>query len=252
MSDTPDRQIEIVGHGGAGDFYPGNSRESILFALGAGVDRIEFDLLATRTGEIVLVHDEYWQTHPGFLTSIRAMTTDEVRARATGLLTLDELFEICGPAVPLLVDVKTPGFEDRVIAGLRAEVDRRDLIIASTYGATLKRLRKAFSHTRIGFSTGHIATGFANRNARRFLAGVLRPTTPLPALMAAQAIGATEIMIEHSVCSPYLMEMCRSHGLGVFAWTVDRPADIARIAEFRPTGIITNRPDLAREHLGRT
>ncbi|MEA2530584.1 MAG: hypothetical protein QOG89_2228, partial [Thermomicrobiales bacterium] len=32
-------RIEVIGHGGAGDFFPGNSRESIEQALKIGVDR---------------------------------------------------------------------------------------------------------------------------------------------------------------------------------------------------------------------
>ena len=52
------RSVEVIGHGGAGFYFPGNSRQSIERALEIGVDRIEFDVQRSAGDELVLVHDD--------------------------------------------------------------------------------------------------------------------------------------------------------------------------------------------------
>ena len=46
-----------VGHKGADHVAPGNTVESFRAALEHGVDMIEFDILRTRDGRLVLAHD---------------------------------------------------------------------------------------------------------------------------------------------------------------------------------------------------
>jgi glycerophosphoryl diester phosphodiesterase len=46
-----------VGHKGADHVAPGNTVESFRAALEHGVDMIEFDVLRTRDGRLVLAHD---------------------------------------------------------------------------------------------------------------------------------------------------------------------------------------------------
>ena len=46
-----------VGHKGAGHVAPGNTIASFEAALEHGVDMIEFDVLRTRDGRLVLAHD---------------------------------------------------------------------------------------------------------------------------------------------------------------------------------------------------
>ena len=46
-----------VGHKGADHVAPGNTIESFEAALEHGVDMIEFDVLRTRDGRLVLAHD---------------------------------------------------------------------------------------------------------------------------------------------------------------------------------------------------
>ena len=49
--------LKRVGHKGADHVAPGNTAESFAAALEHGVDMIEFDVLRTRDGRLVLAHD---------------------------------------------------------------------------------------------------------------------------------------------------------------------------------------------------
>jgi glycerophosphoryl diester phosphodiesterase len=49
--------------------------------------------------------------------------------------------------------------------------------------------------------------------------------------------------------SPEMVKSMRDAGLGVFVWTVDKPADIARFKAFGVDGITTNDPVIVRQEL---
>ena len=96
-----------VGHKGADLIAPGNTAASFQAALDAGVDMIEFDVLSEHrdgTGELYLAHD------------YRALESGERLTLAEGLaLFAGEAYA----GIELDVDLKLPGYEERVLAALR-------------------------------------------------------------------------------------------------------------------------------------
>ena len=78
-----DMSVEVVGHGGAGDFFPGNSRQSIEKALDLGVDRIEFDVQRAAGDQIVLVHDDDVKIGAN-RRRVRDVSVNDLRQRWTG------------------------------------------------------------------------------------------------------------------------------------------------------------------------
>jgi glycerophosphoryl diester phosphodiesterase len=241
-------RIEVIGHGGAGDFFPGNSREAIEQALKIGVDRIEIDVQRSADGDLVLVHDDAFLLH-GRKTPTDEITTAQFRQLLPSLLTLDELIDLNRDNVPLLFDVKLPGYEPDLIAAIR----RHRIAAAaasSTHPIVLWRLRRAFPDMRLGLSTGHMATGIPSRPGRFVMSGTLRLATPLPLVAAMRLCGATETMIQHRVCTPRLVRTVHAGGRLVNVWTVDRPDQMRHFIDMGVDGIISNRPDLVKEELG--
>ena len=47
----------VIGHRGAAGRYPENTFAAFDYAVGLGVDAIEFDLRITRDGVVVVIHD---------------------------------------------------------------------------------------------------------------------------------------------------------------------------------------------------
>lgn len=247
MSDG-ERRIEIIGHGGAGDFFPGNSRESIEQALKIGVDRIEIDVQRSADGDLVLVHDERFLIK-GRKTPTDEITTDQYRKMLPGLLTLDELVQLNRTNVPLLLDVKLPGYEPELIAAIRRHGLSSTASASSTHGIVLWRLHRAFPEMRVGLSTGHMATGISIRPGRFVVSRVLRFVTPFPLVAAMRGFHATETMIQHRVCTERLVRIVHDSGRKVNVWTVDRPEQMRRFIAMGVDGIISNRPDLVKEVL---
>lgn len=246
MTEAHPGRIEVVGHGGAGAFFPGNSREAIEQALKIGVDRIEVDVQRSFDGDLVLVHDEeIWIR--GRKRPVEEIRTVDLRSLFPGFLTFDELMELNRDRAPLLLDIKLPGYERDVIAAIRRYGLTETTAISSTHALVLSRLRRALPTLRLGLSTGHLAIGIPYRVVRAAAAKVLQVATPIPLVQVAQLCGATDVMIQHRVCTDWLVRSAHRSGHRVYVWTVDRPDQIRRVIAMGVDGVISNRPDLVHE-----
>ena len=226
--------LRRVGHKGADLIAPGNTLASFDAALACGVDMIEFDVLPERGSQrLILAHD--------------------YRAAARGAPpTLEEgLAHFAGDAyedVDLDVDLKLPGYEERVVEALRSFglIDRS--LVSSQYRESLARVRSLEPRLRLGWSVPR---------ARRDYTG--SPLTALPARVAlvayrwalprraAAAIraGAIDAVMAHwRLVGPRLAAAVRRAGGDLYVWTVDDAEAIRRFGDLGVTGVITNDPRL--------
>ncbi len=241
--------FEIVGHGGAGAFYPGNTRDALLTGLRLGVDRIEFDLMVAGDGQLVLVHDLQHADEEGLIHKTATSQVELLKRILPGFVTFDEAIELINGRVPLLLDVKVPGFESKLIAAINRHQLADEIHISCTNPRTIKRLRAAFPAMPIGLSTGHRPTGGALEYGRWVTGRILRAIGPFPLLITMSWCGATEIMLHRHLVSRRVVRAFHRRGHRVYAWTVDKPNEIKRIAACQVDGIISNRPDLVQDLL---
>ena len=240
--------MEVVGHGGAGDFFPGNSRQSIEKALELGVDRIEFDVQMAGDGTLVLVHDDSVVLH-GRKVALRETSLDALKKTFDGLLTLDEAIALIGTRATFMIDLKSPGYERQVAAAInRAGIADRT-IVSSTWAWSLRSIRKHAPGIEIGLSTGHISTVTRINPLVRVTAAVFSVVAPIPLIAVARLIRADHLMLNYRISSRFLVRLARRFGFGVYPWTVNNPRPIRDQIARGVTGIISNRPDLAHEAL---
>lgn len=242
----PDRRIEIVGHGGAGAYYPGNSRPSFERAIQIGVDRVECDLQRSRDGQIVLVHDEMVPTADGARVKVAALTAAELAGLVPDLVILDDLIEMVRGQASLMLDVKQSGYEEEVIAAIHRHNLSIDSSISTTYASTLRRLRRAFPHMRMGLSVGDWSRSAPSAAGHRVARPVLRSVFPIGLPRVLGLLGASETMLHHRVITRRLVDAVHASGQRVNAWTVDDEEEMQRMAACGVDGIISNRPDVAR------
>jgi glycerophosphoryl diester phosphodiesterase len=242
-------RIEVIGHGGAGDFYPGNSRESIEQALKLGVDRIEVDVLATADNELVLVHDDRVSLG-GKRVPVRFLPTKLIRAHVDSMLTLEEFFDLIGPTMPVLLDLKNPGYEAAVAQSVLRQ-PQRDIWISTTHARSILALRNKLRKVEFGLSSGHMATGVTQPGLHQFAVIAVRLLMPLPLILAAKFCGASMLMVNHRACTSFLVRLAHWAGLRVDVWTVNRIAGIERVKAMGVDAITSNRPDLARQVVDR-
>jgi glycerophosphoryl diester phosphodiesterase len=221
-----------VGHKGANAIVAGNTIESFDAALAAGVDMIEFDVLAERRdggGELFVVHDR------GALRDSPAPTLSDVLAHLAS-----EPFA----GVRLQVDIKQRGHEQRVvdILGEYGVFDRA--FISTGIWRALETFRTIAPELRIGWTVPGILGVSGTPLITPSLGRVY--TALLPARAAARIrAGQIDALVPHKqVVTARLVEAVHGAGGEVYVWTVDDAAEIRRLADLGVDGVITNDPRL--------
>ena len=227
-----------VGHKGADLIAPGNTVASFEAALAAGVDMIEFDVLSERvdgTGELFLAHDY----------------SDLERRRGEALTLADGLELFRGEAyadVELDVDLKLPGYEDRVLDALRDAGLLERSMISTMEEASLRHIRSAAPQVKLGWSVPRVKRNPFQSKVTAVpayaLLQVIRRRLPGQVARAVREGRVDAIMANWRVVTPRLVSGVLDAGGEVYVWTVDDPEQIEYLRGLGVTGCISNDPRL--------
>jgi glycerophosphoryl diester phosphodiesterase len=221
-----------VGHKGADGIVAGNTLASFDAALAAGVDMIEFDVLAEHadgTGELLVTHDY------GALRRGGAPTLEQALAHLRG-----DAFS----AIRLQIDLKRQGYERRVVAALAAAGALERCFVSTRERPSLERVRAAEPALRIGWTVTYLVGLGETAGLSQTVGRIQRARLPARAA-AAVASGAIDALVPHwRLVTPALVQAMRDAGGEIYPWTVDDAGEIRRLAELGVTGVITNDPRL--------
>ncbi|HEX7297859.1 MAG TPA: glycerophosphodiester phosphodiesterase [Solirubrobacteraceae bacterium] len=228
--------LKRIGHKGADLIAPGNTLESFDAALAAGVDMVEFDVLPEYpdgTGRLVLAHD--------FAAAAQRspLTLEEGLAHFAQDAWID---------VELDVDLKTVGYERRVIDALRSFGLAERALISTMEEQSLLAVRAEAPEIRLGWSVPKLRRNYLGNPFTRVpaLAAARYARRVLPA-RAARAIrdGHIDAVMSHwALVTPRLARAVHEAGGELYVWTVDDARRIATLEALGVTGIITNDPRL--------
>ena len=225
-----------VGHKGADHVAPGNTVESFEAALEHGVDMIEFDVLRTRDGRLVLAHDY----------------ADAERREP---LTLEEgLAHFAGEAyagVELDVDMKLPGYEREVVDGLARHGLVERSLVSTMYTESLDRLGELEPALRRGWSVPRVRRNYLEaplhvRLPAFAIAAYMRGRLPALAAARIRSGGCEAIMAHQILVSARLVRAVHGAGGQLYVWTVDDAARIRALEALGVDAVITNDPRLFR------
>ena len=238
-----------VGHRGAAAIAPENTLRSFEAALECGVDAIEFDVLDLAGGPLVLAHsnDLAEVSHGAATGSVRERSLAELRAVAPELPTLDDALEfLAGRDVGIHVDLKLTTRLDEVAAALVLRGLSERAVVSSFHLESLAAFAAAAPGIPIGFTYPEDRYGVSRRRA-------LRPAIRLGTLALRRAVvaripamieraGASALMLHHAVVSAASVDRAHAAGAAVWAWTVDDPAELARLEAAGVDAVISNDP----------
>lgn len=200
------------------------------------VDMLEFDVLPEpETGRLILAHDGRDFAGEGSL-----MELDEALAQFSGAF----------PTKSLNIDLKRPGYEDRVVDALRRHgfVDRS--LISSMYRASLAAVRREEPALRVGWSVPRASRDYTRS---RMLAGpavtalvLMRRALPAMAARAIRSGRCDALMTYRRLVSPALVGAVRRAGGELYVWPVDDAASLTRLEALGVTGAIIDDPSLLR------
>jgi glycerophosphoryl diester phosphodiesterase len=267
----PARHFELSGHRGARGLWPENTLAGFAGALALGVDAIELDVTLSHDGKIVVSHDlalnpdltrgpdGVWLVAPTpvihRVSAAELRRFDVGRARPGSAVALAHPCQrpADGERIPLLSEVFACVAKNAVILDVELKTDFWDwrsvdptvladaVLVEADRAGMLGRLAlrsfdwRGLRHARRRFSTLPLAylTDAADAAA---LAMVRREAGGAKATWAPRYSGLRlDLVAEAHGC-----------GLSVKPWTVNDPADMARLIAWNVDGFCTDRPDLAR------
>jgi glycerophosphoryl diester phosphodiesterase len=242
--------------------WPGNTMLFLEGVAGLGVDVLEMDAHMTADGHIVLMHDDTVDRTTNGSGLVSEMTLEQFKALEVGgnwsqdggattpyegqdlhPPTVEEVFQRF-PDYPMIIEIKQ---ESPSMAGPFCDLIRR-------YGMSDKVLVPSFSDQTIAefrAACPEVATAAGSDEVRSFvIASFLRATNLLTP--AYQAFQVPEESGGIPVVIPSFVNSAQDHNLQVHIWTVNAEEDMRRFLEMGVDGIMTDRPDLLLDILGRT
>jgi glycerophosphoryl diester phosphodiesterase len=247
------RTTEVIAHRGFSAAAPENTMAAFEAAIACGADRLEFDVLLTRDGVPVVIHDETVdRTTDGHgpvashaladLERLDAGSWFDPRFRGERIPTLDAVLDLCQRRIALNVEIKAEavssdpgsgrgGIEEQVAAALA----RRGLEAAATVSSfapqALRRLRE-------------LGPGLI----RETLWSSARPPEAADLqTVAGEGSRALNLAREELWPRPELVAAAHAQGLQIKVYTVDDAREMQALLDLEVDGIFTNRPDLLLE-----
>lgn len=229
--------LMVIGHRGACGYEPENTLASFKKALNLGVDMIELDVHALKTGELVVIHDDKLERTTNGRGSIYDLTLDKLRKLDAGkgqyVPTLKEIIEFVNRRVPINIELKGPGTAkgvSRVIDKyLSLGWDRDHFFVSSFNHVELDKFRSLKPDIKIGT----VIYG-----------------TPLDYAAFASKIKSYSINISLEFISREFVRDAKKRGLKVFVFTVNDQDDAKKVLDLKVDGVFSDYPDKARLYLG--
>lgn len=231
--------MELLGHRGAAcaDTLE-NTLAAVERALRLGADGVEVDVRLTADGVAVVHHDPHLRRTAGDHRALSSLTWEAVRELPIAIPRLEDVLELVRGRGRLVVELKTPSWPtatqadllEVVVAVLRRH-DLREVLVSSFDRPRLGRLR--------GLLT--VRTGL-----------LLRPGVPMGVALRRAVCDGHDEAHPHVLSALTGLDLIgRAHrqGLGVTAWTVDRPDHLRRLAEAGVDAAICDDPGAARVRL---
>lgn len=240
-----------IGHRGAPALAPENTIASFREAARAGVDLVEFDVLALHDGALVVAHsyDLREASHGALAGSMRGWTLPAVRTSCPEIPTFGEALDFFAEEASELglhVDLKVTGRERDVVEALRRRGLARRCLVSSFDARSARAVALADTDVRTGLTVPRSVLGITEDGrgahiARGGLAG-LRRLMPLLAGPLLRLAKASALVVHHSVLTPSVVERAHAFGAAVVTWTVDDRLELARVDAAGVDAVVTNDP----------
>jgi len=236
----------VFAHRGAAALVAEHTLVGYRRALADGADVLELDVHLARDGAIVVSHDKDLERIYGVAKTIADSDLPALRAAlaarqpaadpAALLPTLDEVMAAF-PGARLNIELKadSAALADAVATAIERHGRGDEVLVASFHKGALERFRRA--------SGGRVATSASLSEAARFYACYLLSVPCRPDYEALQVPPRLRASWpQFHLDSAEFVAFAHRHGLAVHYWTIDDPAEMARLLAAGADGIMTNDP----------
>jgi glycerophosphoryl diester phosphodiesterase len=229
----------LIAHRGDSAHAPENTIPAFEQAVAKGADWIELDLTLSSDDEVVVCHDATLWRRARSRKRLRSLTAAEL-ARVdvsrgfpafapTGVPRLGEVLDSVGIAIPLYLELKSPG------GGRRNPMARRLL------ERCLAHVPRSSGHALASFDAG-LVRGVIEAGRRAVL--ILKDPSAFFGMSPLHRRGLYAVSVRHDVLRPDFVEHVTRERLRLWVWTVDEEKAISRALDRGAHGICGN--DVAR------
>jgi glycerophosphoryl diester phosphodiesterase len=233
--------LRLVGHKGADLIAPGNTVESFVAGVEAGVDTIELDVLWLRDAHLPM--DER-------APLVVAHDWDDAQSRTPLTLaeTLDAFLEPPLDKVEIDIDIKLPGREEEIVTTLRERdlIDRAMISTMELY--SLGRILELEPKLRRGWTYPKVTKDWTSKRWAKapMLAALVAMRQRLPGLAAEKLpkFNVESMWVYHPLVSRRLARITELAGVELIAWTVDDLQGMNKLVAAGVNGLVSNDPRL--------
>lgn len=246
----------LAAHRGGAQLWPENSLPAFRNAIALGADFLEFDVHLSKDGEVVVIHDptlERITTGAGTvrertLVDLKALRLKDRDGKVTdeAIPTLEELVGLAAPSpLRLLLEIKVDakrqrylGIEEKVLRILDSHGMSGRTIVMAFQEETIRRIRALRPDVTVGGL--YWPKGLAETRS-----------TVKGEIDGLRKLGARFIGLHQELVTPDVVKQAQQAGLLLGVWTVNDVEAMKRFIELGVGILITDRPDAAKELLGR-
>jgi|HigsolmetaAR203D_1030402.scaffolds.fasta_scaffold01590_13 glycerophosphoryl diester phosphodiesterase len=228
----------ITAHRGSSHAAPENTLSALKRAIADGAGVAEIDVRMTADGVIVLSHDDSLLRAAGADVRISQSAYEDLKRYDVGgrfgaayagerIPTLTEALRLAAGKILLNIDIKTDVPSPGLPAAVAETIVREDAVGRVVVTSFDER-----------------AVSDVKRIEPRLLAGVIinMPSQLNDALFNRGDIDI--LSVRGTLVNRHLVQKAHAHGKKIYAWTINRPADMARMARYGVDSIITDQPDV--------
>lgn len=211
-----------------------NTIEAILEGAKNGAEYIEIDILLSKDGIPMVIHDNNLSRLSGVKNKVSNMTREELskvqlqdRGYVGKISTLEELLKEVDGKVKLLIEFKSHGSEKKsVVEESLKLVKKYDTNREHIFHTGEMPLFKEFKSLDTEYKIGYIIIGKI---------GILGKDT-------IRNIKADFLVFEESMVNQSLVNTCHILNIPVFAWTINDESMMEELIKMKVDGVITDYP----------
>jgi glycerophosphoryl diester phosphodiesterase len=233
--------VVVIAHRGSSESAPENTLAAFRLAVDQRADFVELDVQESLDGEVIVMHDadlmrvgrspqKVWEANAADLRAVDIGSYVGTPFASERVPTLAESLAACKGGSKVIVELKSYGhdqqLEEKVAAIVEAAGMVNDTIFMSLDHAMVRRMKMLRPEWRVG-------------------------------VLVAKAIGnltsleADFYAVEARVATRSMVRQAHRAGRDVYVWTVNDPAWMLSAMSHGVDGLITDRPDVARQVVAR-
>jgi glycerophosphoryl diester phosphodiesterase len=213
-----------IGHRGARAYEPENTLRSYGKALEMGVDAVELDVRRTKDGEIVVIRDSEVDSTTNGKGLVSQLTLKEIKQFRTEkdekVPTLEEALDFLGKKVKVLMGLKEPSFEEKLLRVVHKRQLQKNGIVVSFLEYALRKVRELNDKVE----TGLIYVKHKNP------------------VKAASDLKANYLLPLYRFTHTKDVQKAHQNGLKVIVWIINTPLEVSEYVKTGVDGITSDKP----------